>query len=164
MLQKYENHFARLSRNILCRFQFSWNTFFKRSFFPWESIARLVLCAFAHRFTHIECKIDWITYDNNNAPPHRHRRRHSLLYPKMRYTHMRVLRLNSQSPWYRILYSGRAMWRATLQHHQSNGRAPKSQHAIKRLTYSSGCGNDINSKCRLQENLLFFFCCYIIIP
>lgn len=31
----------------------------------------------------------------------------------------------------------------------------KSQPAIKRLTYSLGCGNDINSKCRLQENLLF---------
>lgn len=33
--------------------------------------------------------------------------------------------------------------------------------SIKRLTYSVGCGNDINSKCRLQENLLLFFlvCC-----
>lgn len=32
----------------------------------------------------------------------------------------------------------------------------KSQPAIKRLTYSLGYGNDINSKCRLQENLLFW--------
>lgn len=57
------------------------------------------------------------------------------------------------------VYCNSTMWMSTY----VRMRYPEEEEkritttAIKRLTYSVGCGNDINSKCRLHENLLFIF-------
>lgn len=64
-VDKIKIMFALAYPKIFYHFQsFFFQTVFSSS---WESIARLVLCLYSHN---IECKIDWITYDNNNVPPH----------------------------------------------------------------------------------------------